>query len=174
MHTPLHRFFLPLFVLMGLHSAVEAQIYRCETESGVPLYQNAPAPRCKPMQLPAITTVPAPSLPGSALPQPQGRSLPPGANPSSGVSPPSFPRVDAASQRARDSDRRSILEDELKREEARLNDLRLEFNNGSPERKGDERNYQKYLDRVQRLKDEISRKEGSVVSLKRELSLLRD
>lgn len=82
--------------------------------------------------------------------------------------------MDNAAQRARDADRRSILEDELRREEAKLNSLRAEFNNGEPDRRGDERNYQKYLDRTQRLKDDIARVEGSVASLKRELGAIRD
>ena len=58
--------------------------------------------------------------------------------------------------------------------EARLGELRAEFNGGEPERRGDERNYQKYVDRVQRLKDDIARTESSVSSLKREMTSLRD
>jgi hypothetical protein len=51
-------------------------------------------------------------------------------------------RVDPAAQRARDSDARRILADELKREEERLAQLQKEYNNGEPERRGDERNFQ--------------------------------
>ena len=61
---------------------------------------------------------------------------------------PADAKVDPNEQRARDSDARRILEGELKREEERLAELQKEFNNGEPERHGDERNYQKYLDRV--------------------------
>jgi predicted RNase H-like nuclease (RuvC/YqgF family) len=82
--------------------------------------------------------------------------------------------VDTGAQRARDSDRRKILEDELKKEEMRLAELRSEFNGGEPDRRGDERNYQRYLDRVQRLKDEIARSESSVSSLRREMAALKD
>ena len=39
-----------------------------------------------------------------------------------------------------------------KKEEERLAALQKEYNNGEPERRGDERNYQKYLDRVAELK----------------------
>ena len=69
---------------------------------------------------------------------------------------------------------RRILEDELSKEEAKLADLRKEFNGGEPERRGDERNYQKYLDRVQRLKDDIGRSEVNIASLKRELASVRE
>ncbi|HPU54078.1 MAG TPA: DUF4124 domain-containing protein, partial [Burkholderiaceae bacterium] len=48
-----------------------------------------------------------------------------------------------------------------------------EYNNGEPERRGDERNYQKYLDRVQRLKEDIARTEGNLATIRRELSALK-
>jgi predicted RNase H-like nuclease (RuvC/YqgF family) len=82
--------------------------------------------------------------------------------------------VDTGAQRTRDAERRKILEDELKKEEMRLAELRSEFNGGEPERRGDERNYQRYLDRVQRLKDDIARSESAVSSLRREMAALKD
>jgi hypothetical protein len=81
-------------------------------------------------------------------------------------------KVDAGDQRSRDSDARKILEAELKREEAKLGELQKEFNNGEPERRGDERNYQKYLDRVEEMKAAIARKQSDVAALKRELAKL--
>ena len=77
-------------------------------------------------------------------------------------------------QRTRDLDRRRILDDELRKEESRLTELKAEYNAGEPERRGDERNYQRYLDRVQRLKDDIARPESSIGSLRREIAALRD
>jgi hypothetical protein len=81
-------------------------------------------------------------------------------------------RVDPAEQRNRDSDARRILTDELKREEDRLAALQKEFNNGEPERRGDERNYQRYLDRVAEMKAALLRKEGDIAALRRELGKL--
>jgi hypothetical protein len=81
-------------------------------------------------------------------------------------------RVDPGAQRARDSDSRRILEGELRREEERLAEMRKEYNNGEPERLGNERNYQKYLDRVADLKSGIARKEGDIAAIKRELAKL--
>jgi hypothetical protein len=79
-------------------------------------------------------------------------------------------RVDPADQRARDSDARRILEAELKREEDRLAAMKTEYNNGQPDRQGNEiKNYQKYLDRVADMKAAIARKEGDIAALKREL-----
>ena len=81
-------------------------------------------------------------------------------------------RIDPAEQRARDTDKRRILSDELRIEEERLVELRRQFNNGEPERRGDERNYQRYLDRVSELRAAILRKEGDVAALRRELGKL--
>ncbi|MDQ6628973.1 MAG: hypothetical protein M3Z29_11095 [Pseudomonadota bacterium] len=79
-------------------------------------------------------------------------------------------RIDPVAQRARDSDARRILENELKTEEDRLSLLRKEYNNGQPERQGDEKNYQKYVDRVGEMSAAIARKEGDVAALRRELA----
>ena len=84
-------------------------------------------------------------------------------------SPAGFPKVDGATQKSRDSDRRRILEDELHDKEARLADLKREYNSGEPERQGDERNYQKYLDRTARLKADVARAEGDVASIRSEI-----
>ena len=179
-------------LLVALPIGAHAQIWRCEGPGGVVEYSNSPASgrdaRCRTIDLPAITTIPAPRLPAGAAPAPASAVTPanpsrtgaaaPAAAPASGgtasAAPAGFPRVDTAAQRTRDLDRRRILEDELRKEESRLNELRAEFNGGEPERRGDERNFQKYLDRVQRLKDEIARSESSVASLRREMAALRD
>ena len=81
-------------------------------------------------------------------------------------------RIDPAAQRARDSDARRILAEELKREEERLAVLQKDFNNGEPERRGDERNFQKYQDRVADMKAGIQRKEADIAALKREMAKL--
>jgi hypothetical protein len=83
---------------------------------------------------------------------------------------PAGSKVDPADQRARDSDARRILEAELKREEDRLAAMKAEFNNGEPERQGNEKNYQKYLDRVADMKTAIGRKEGDIAALRREIA----
>lgn len=83
------------------------------------------------------------------------------------------PRIDPAQQRARDSDAKAILEAELKRAEARVVDLQREYNNGNPERKGDEaRNHGKYVERVSELKSSLLRAEADVIGVRRELQRL--
>jgi chromosome segregation ATPase len=81
-------------------------------------------------------------------------------------------RVDPAAQRARDSDARRILEQELRTEEDRLAALKKEFNNGQPERQGGEKNYQTYVDRVAQMSAAIARKEADIAAIKREIQKL--
>ena len=85
---------------------------------------------------------------------------------------PTTARIDPAAQRQRDSDARRILEAELKGEEDSLALLKKDYNNGEPERQGNERNYQKYLDRVAEMKAAIARKEGDIAAIKREIAKL--
>ncbi len=85
---------------------------------------------------------------------------------------PAEARVDPAEQKARDTDSKRILAAELRKEEERLAVLLKEFNAGEPERRGDERNYQKYIDRVAEMKSSIARKESDIVSIKREIAKL--
>ena len=80
--------------------------------------------------------------------------------------------MDPAAQRQRDSDARRVLDDELRREEDRLAQQKREFNNGEPERRGDERNFQNYLDRVAQMKAGIARTESDIAALKREIGKL--
>ncbi|MEZ5741286.1 MAG: DUF4124 domain-containing protein [Burkholderiaceae bacterium] len=141
-------------------------IYRCVTEAGVVEYSNTEpaagkASRCKKLDLPAITTIPAPSLPA---PKPVSQS----------AGKAGFPSVSASTQRVRDEDRLRILQKEYKREQEKLDELRAEYKDGQPDRLGNERNYQKYLDRVERLKGEIASAEGNVSALKAEIGALSD
>ncbi|MBC7701933.1 MAG: hypothetical protein H7225_16230 [Massilia sp.] len=79
-------------------------------------------------------------------------------------------KVAADDQKARDADKRRILEAELQKEEAALAALQKQYNNGQPERQGDERNFQKYQDRVNDMKAAVTRKEADVAALRRELT----
>jgi hypothetical protein len=81
-------------------------------------------------------------------------------------------KVDPVAQRARDSDARRILESELKNEETKLVAMEKEFNGGQPERLGDEKNYQKYLDRVAEMRSAIERKQIDIAALRREIQKL--
>ena len=98
-------------------------------------------------------------------PRPSGTAVPSASG--SGAA-----RVDPTAQRARDSDARRILESELKNEENRLAEMKKEFNNGQPERQGNEKNYQSYVDRVGQLSAAIARKEADIAAIRREIQKL--
>ena len=140
-------------------------VYRCP---GPPvLYTDAMTPQeakdknCRAIEGTPVTVVPA-TRPRPAAP-PAASS--PGARPGDA-------RVDPAEQRARDSDARRILGDELRREEERLGAMKRDFNNGEPERRGDERNFAKYQERVADMRSALQRKESDIAALKRELDKL--
>lgn len=88
-------------------------------------------------------------------------------------SPPGFPKVDQATQKDRDGARRRILEEELRGEEKALAQAKAELTEQEGIRTGDEKNYQRVLDRLQKYKDQVERHEKNVVALKKELGNAR-
>ena len=144
------------------------RIYRCGNE-----YTNQIKGRsdCKLVEGGNVTVVrgTAPAVPAAApAPAPVTRSA--AAAPRTASAPPSAPRIDTPEQRARDSDAKAILEQELRRAEAKQAELVKEYNNGEPDKIGGEaRNYQKYLDRVAELKASIARNQADIEGIQREL-----
>jgi hypothetical protein len=126
---------------------------------------------CKAIQVPGAISEPIPAPRRASPPAPvRLASVAPRA---ASASPADFPRVDGAQQKARDNDRRDILNDELRSEERKLADLRKEFNNGEPERQGNERNYAKYQERVANIRDNIGRAEKNIQALRREIASIK-
>ena len=157
-------FLAPLLAFGPGHAiAQDKPVYRCP---GPPvLYtdalgaQEARDKGCRTIEGAPITIVQAPPKP-----------RPPVAT--AAASRPSDSRVDPAAQRARDSDARRILAEELRREEDRLAAMQVEYNNGEPERRGDERNFVRYAERVAEMKAALQRKEADIAAIKREISKL--
>ena len=143
--------------------AANAVVYKCP---GPPvLYTDAMTPgEAKQRNCTAVEGQPITIIQG-----PRPRAAAPNASPASGGS---DSRVSAGDQKARDSDARRILEAELGRAQDRLTALQKDYNGGEPERQGNERNYQKYLDRVEGMKAEIQRTEADIAAIKRELAKL--
>jgi hypothetical protein len=153
-----------LLSALSAHAQGGGTVYRCP---GNPiLYTDAIGAKeardkgCRTLEGAPITVIAAPRRVSNAA---AGAAAAPAARPADS-------KIDPIEQKVRDTDARRILEAELRREEGRLSDLRAEYNKGEPERRGDERNYQKYLDRTAELKSGIARKENDIEALKRELS----
>ncbi|MFT7721890.1 MAG: hypothetical protein QM788_03525 [Roseateles sp.] len=159
------RLLAPLLVVASLGAQAQGTVYRCP---GPPvLYTDTLSAReavergCRTIEGTPITIMQTarPRAPGAAPPASGGAR---GAE----------TRVDAGQQRARDDERRSVLQAELRAAEERLANAQREFGNGQGERRGDERNYQKFLDRMAELKDNVARHEADVQALKREIAKL--
>lgn len=84
-----------------------------------------------------------------------------------------FPKVDKDTQKTRDASRRRILEDELSAEEKNLIDARAKLAAEEAVRYGDEKNYQRVLDRLKPFQDAVERHERNIAALKKELASLR-
>jgi hypothetical protein len=81
--------------------------------------------------------------------------------------------VDESTQKSRDGDRRKILEQEKAKEQQELDSARKELAEQEAVRNGDEKNYQKYLDRVKGFKDAVQLHERNIESINKEIANLR-
>lgn len=133
-----------------------AEIYKYVDENGRVTYSNLPMKGSKKVDLPELTTVP-------------GRK----AGAVQSATPSDFPRVEGKTQRDRDDVRRKILEDELHTEEQALTAAQQALQEGESTRLGTERNYQKYLERVQTLKENVQLHEKNVAAIRKEISNLK-
>ena len=121
--------------------------------------------RCKKVENAAVTVIQSsPGAASSAASAPPARPVPAAMEPISAA--------DSAALRARASNARRDLEGRLKSEESSLARLEQEFNGGDPERRIDEFDFQKYLDRVARMRSEITRKQIDIAELRREINKL--
>ena len=153
-----------MLALAGAPAIVSAQadLYRCIDPAGHATFTDDSGRRellrtkkvdsCERLSGMPVTSVPQPrNLPRSAAEAPRTQA-----------SPANFPRVEADTQKLRDTDRRRILEEELRTEEEKLARLR-----------GEERIADLAPERVQRLRDDIGRSQNNLAALKRELAFLR-
>ena len=158
-----------LLTLLAPAGWSQSAIYRCGNEYTNNVSQ-AKAKGCKLVEGGGVTIIhggSAPSPSPAAAPKPRTSG---GAAASSG---PAAAKVDNGSQRARDADARAILQSELAKSQARLNELKTEYNDGNPVRTALElRNPQGYPERVEKLKADITRQESDIAGIRRELDRL--
>jgi hypothetical protein len=158
------------FVISGLclslaAGAAQAQqevtIWSCKDKEGrtsvTNLREDTAGKTCRVVQQSRVQVVPATT---------------PGAKPGAKAPPTSFPKEDANARASAKARQREILEGELSQEEALLAKARKELNEQEAVRYGDERNYARVLERLQKYKDAVDLHEKNVESLKRELANL--
>lgn len=154
---------ISLILLLCAALPAQAVVYKCIDADGRVTYTNDPslARGCKAIDSDqSVSTVPAPARH-------------PAASSGSASSPSSFPKVSAGDQRARDDGRRQVLESELATEETSLAEAEKALTEQEAVRLGDERNYQKVLDRLQPFKDKVELHKRNIEALRREISGLR-
>ena len=137
--------------------AQEMTIWSCRDKDGrthvTNLREDTVGKNCKVVQQTRLQVLPAPMQSG----KPAGRP------------PTAFPREDAQTRASAKSRQREILERELGQEEESLGKARKELAEQESVRYGDERNYAKVLERLQKYKDTVEVHEKNIESLRREL-----
>jgi hypothetical protein len=135
--------------------SAQAEIYKYVDKDGHVTYSNVPIKGAKKITLDPINTVPASRARSEAS------------------SPSDFPKVDSDTQRRRDDTRRKVLEDELAAERKMLEEAKKALAEQEAVRLGNERNYQKFLDRVQPYKDTVTLHEKNIDALQKEIANLK-
>lgn len=139
------------------------RVYRCDN-----VYTNQPNPaaNCKPIASGNVTVIEGTRVQGQQVVSPNMNA--------SGSANAGTAKVDSADQRQRDLQAQSVLHAELQRAKLQQAELLREWNNGEPERRVDEqRQPQKYQERVAQLRDALQRIDADVAGLQRELVRLQ-
>jgi len=137
-----------------------ADIYKCTDAKGHVTYSNVATKGCSRLNLDPVSTIPV------AKPAPRA------------ATPSDFPKVEAGEQKARDNDRRRILEQELATEQASLEAARKRLVEAEVPQPGDRNvggtiNQARLQERVQPLRDQIQLHERNLEALRREMQSLR-
>lgn len=136
------------FILFFVSNIAHSDLYKHVDQEGNVTYSNIRSKDAKTLDLPSITVVPSVKS----------------------------ETVDSIIKRRKESSlnkkQRDTIEKQIYEEEERLSVLKKEYKDGTPDRLGSERNYQRYLDRVERLKGEIAARENNLNMLQRNLQNL--
>ena len=142
--------------------AVPARAETCKyvDDEGRVIYSNTPNNPPKGAKMVRCFSDPAP------------RPAPQESKPQSGARE-DLPKVDGQTQKKRDDERQRILEKELADEQQQLEAASQKLAEQEAIRTGDERNYQRYLDRVQPFRDAVANHERNIEAIRREISNLK-
>ena len=155
------RFIVVSLVLALLAAPTLAETCKYVDKDGRTIYSNVPIKNARKL---VCFQPPAPVAAETPAPAPAPAVKPPD-NPKA--------RVDASTQRKRDDERRQILEEELAREQDALAEARRALAEQESIRSGDERNYQRVLDRLKPYQETVEMHEKNIASIKREMGNLK-
>jgi len=151
-----------LLAIASIAGPARAETCKYEDAEGRVIYSNTPNNPPKDAKKVRCFSDPV-AKPAQAAPESQPK---PGASES-------FPKVDGETQKKRDDERRRILETELANEQEQLEAARQKLAEQEAVRTGDERNYQRFLDRVQPFRDAVANHERNIEAIRREISNLK-
>ncbi|GJL73695.1 MAG: hypothetical protein NMNS01_28940 [Nitrosomonas sp.] len=140
---------ITFLALLLLPAITQSGVYKKIDESGNVTYSNIRSNKAEQLDLPPITVVPG--IDSAAVEA----------------------KIQKRMQSIQIEEQREALENKIAAEENRLEELENEYKGGTPDRLGNESmNYQRYLDRVERLKSEIAISEHNLKILETELQQL--
>lgn len=148
-----------LFTILAASMSAHAQTIYKYQKNGVTVYSNTPAKGATKVDLPPITVVAA--RPDTGSTHNTGTAKHHG-----------MPDTSDA-QKTREQKRSDVLEEELRREQAELEKAEKTLVEQESMRGGDEKNYQKVLDRVQPYKDAVTLHKKNIESIKKEIATNR-
>ncbi|HEX7954171.1 MAG TPA: DUF4124 domain-containing protein [Burkholderiales bacterium] len=157
--------FAALLALAFLQPAAWAETCKYQDSEGRVIYSNTPnnppkgAKKIKCFEDPAAKHAPANASSQSAPPNTEAKAR--------------LPRVSEGTQKARDDERRRILEQEVADEIAQLAHAKEELAAQEAVRNGDEKNYQRYLDRIKPYQDAVATHERNIEAIQREIANLK-
>ena len=134
--------------LFSLSCTIQAGVYKHVDEHGNVTYSNVPSSNAKKIALPPLVVVP--SVDSGNVEE----------------------RIAKRREAMKIGEQREQIQSKITEEEKRLNEVKSEYKDGNPDRLGSERNYQRYLNRVERLREEIDTREKNLNSLRKELQEL--
>lgn len=141
----------PVLLLLLPFAAAANTLYKCTDDSGVVLYTNQKTTK---KSCTVLSYQMPPAAPAASAAKPRTAATP---------TPGDFPRVSGSEQKARDNDRRSILDRELASELQSVDKARKALQDAGNQPP----------DKLQPLRDTLALHERNVESLKKELGTLR-
>ena len=160
------RHFLTLLLALCAAPFAQADIFKCVDAEGRTTYTNdrnagRSCMRIQQETMSFASPPPAPPRPTTTAPSP---------TPAAAAG---FPRISQNDQRSRDDIRRKVLEQELASEEAALADAQAKLAEQESMRGGNERNYQKVLERLQPFQSKVELHKRNIEALRREMRTLK-
>lgn len=152
---------VPAIATVLAAAPARADLWKCIEDNGQPIYTSEKIDLkrykgCQPLNAPISTVHPYK-----------------GSTAKSNPGPASFPSVSSTEQKARDGDRRKILETELSNEEKLLAEARRKLKEQEELRLGSEKNFARVEERVAPFQKQVQLHESNIANIQKEISALR-